>query len=215
MRKDKRYRPLFFSPADGGAGAESRWVHDRNGERAWGLKAFEALARYFELEDPRRVEPIACETRLACTFEGLPEVTGVIDRLDGAGGGSEQRVTDYKTGRAPSLKYSPASNAKIREESFFQLRLYAWMLRERGTRASELRLLYLGDGVEVTQAVTGPCIEQAAVEVRSVWARMLEALQGGDYAAHVSPLCDWCSHKESCPAWAETEPPDTGTAART
>ena len=78
--------------------------------------------------------------------------------------------------------------------------MYAWMLRERGTRASELRLLYLGDGVEVSQPVTDEGIERAAAEVRAVWARMLEALHAHEFSPHVSPLCDWCYHQDGCPA---------------
>ena len=63
-------------------------------------------------------------------------------------------IIDYKTGKAPSYKYSAAANERIRRESFFQLRCYALLLQRgappRGFDASRappvakrLRLLYL------------------------------------------------------------------------
>jgi hypothetical protein len=40
-------------------------------------------------------------------------------------------VVDYKTSQRPVLKYSPAMNRKIRDQSFFQLQIYALLLHER------------------------------------------------------------------------------------
>jgi hypothetical protein len=46
-------------------------------------------------------------------------------------------VVDYKTSQRPALKYSPAMNRKIRDQSFFQLQIYALLLHE-GQRAERL-----------------------------------------------------------------------------
>jgi hypothetical protein len=46
-------------------------------------------------------------------------------------------VVDYKTSQRPALKYSPAMNRKIRDQSFFQLQIYALLLHE-GQRAKRL-----------------------------------------------------------------------------
>ncbi len=59
------------------------------------------LDRYFALEDPRRVEPVGVELMLEADIGGVT-VRGIIDRLErDADGGLV--VTDYKTGRAPSV----------------------------------------------------------------------------------------------------------------
>jgi hypothetical protein len=58
------------------------------------------------------------------------------------------KIVDYKTGKAPVLKYSPPVNERIMEESFYQLKIYALMLREKGagkdqTQGMDLRFLQL------------------------------------------------------------------------
>lgn len=40
------------------------------------------------------------------------------------------RIIDYKTGKAPDLKYSPSMNQKIIQDSTWQLKIYALLLRE-------------------------------------------------------------------------------------
>jgi RecB family exonuclease len=65
-------------------------------------------------------------------------VRGIVDRLDltfvnDAGGNGDTgvlRVTDYKTGKAPTFKYSSHVNERIAEEKFWQLKVYALLLRE-------------------------------------------------------------------------------------
>ena len=57
-------------------------------ERAWGLRAFEILRSYFQLENPALIAPIACETSVETHIAGndandaaIP-ICGTIDRLD-------------------------------------------------------------------------------------------------------------------------------------
>ena len=40
------------------------------------------------------------------------------------------RIVDYKTGKAPDLKYSPDTNERIASENMWQLKIYALLLRE-------------------------------------------------------------------------------------
>lgn len=73
---------------------------------------------------------------------------GIVDRLDyvaippsprdafakGDGDGellrAAVRIVDYKTGKAPDFKYSPATNHRIASENMWQLKIYALLLRE-------------------------------------------------------------------------------------
>jgi RecB family exonuclease len=71
---------------------------------------------------------------------------GIVDRLDmvklppkeeGAPSrGVALKIVDYKTGKAPTLKYSKPVNDRIVEENFYQLKVYALLLREKGAKTS-------------------------------------------------------------------------------
>lgn len=63
-------------------------------------------------------------------------VRGIVDRLDMVKVSKSQvalRIVDYKTGKAPNLKYSKAMNEHIRNEVFYQLKIYALLLREKNS----------------------------------------------------------------------------------
>lgn len=80
-------------------------------------------------------------------------VRGIVDRLDMVRDKTDSsivlRLTDYKTGKAPELKYSQAMNDKIVAQNFFQLQIYALLMREKHDDKTTsldlryLRLLYL------------------------------------------------------------------------
>lgn len=80
-------------------------------------------------------------------------VRGIVDRLDMVRDVETSqivmRLTDYKTGKVPELKYSEAMNNQIVAQNFFQLQIYALLLREKQTDLQQtmdlrfLRLLYL------------------------------------------------------------------------
>lgn len=77
-------------------------------------------------------------------------VRGIVDRYDLVRNGREAflQIVDYKTGKAPQLKYSPAMNDKILQEALFQLKIYALLHQEQsnnGVPVRFLRLLYLTD----------------------------------------------------------------------
>ena len=69
---------------------------------------------------------------------------GYVDRLDVAPNGA-LRVVDYKTGSMPREAFEA--------KALFQMKFYALVLwRTRGVVASQLKLLYLGDGDALTYA---------------------------------------------------------------
>ena len=49
------------------------------------------------------------------------------------------RLCDYKTGKAPVLKYAAWMNEKIRNEAFFQLKIYALLLRYQKLATTETK----------------------------------------------------------------------------
>jgi hypothetical protein len=67
------------------------------------------------------------------------KVRGIIDRLDMVKVGSRKvamKIVDYKTGKAPTLKYSDTMNKQIYQKNFYQLKIYALLLREKEAHGS-------------------------------------------------------------------------------
>ncbi|MGH3621770.1 MAG: RecB family exonuclease, partial [Sciscionella sp.] len=67
---------------------------------SWLAEAESLLDAYFRLEDPRRLEPEACERLVEAELDSGVLLRGYVDRIDVAPTG-EIRVVDYKTGAAP------------------------------------------------------------------------------------------------------------------
>jgi RecB family exonuclease len=56
------------------------------------------------------------------------------------------KIVDYKTGKAPMLKYTKPVNDRIMEEAFYQLKVYALLLKEKtddGPTLNSMNLRYL------------------------------------------------------------------------
>ena len=79
-------------------------------------------------------EPTAHDGNNSNTDNDTFLVRGIVDRLDMIRHPADKqvclRLVDYKSGKAPQLKYSASMNDKILEESFYQLKIYALLLRE-------------------------------------------------------------------------------------
>lgn len=196
----------------------------RDEERTWGLECLHLLDNYLAAEDPAALphgEPLAHEAWLKAELPGAAgqssalTMVGKVDRLDLLDGPLlGVTIVDYKTGKAPSGKYSPAMNAEIRRKNFFQLRCYALLLCRgdppRNLRDSthllktrRLRLLYLGDGVDggataVEEDLPGDDaayeaeLDATQGEILGVWRQIVELVENGDPAAFghcTRPFC--------------------------
>ena len=67
------------------------------------VEAETLVRRYFDLEDPTRVNPIGLEIKLEAKLDKVT-LRGIIDRLELDDEG-ELVVTDYKTGNTPSERW--------------------------------------------------------------------------------------------------------------
>jgi putative RecB family exonuclease len=203
QRRSRRYGHLFgLSRPDDGSddGDEPREYADVERERAWGLRAFETLRSYFELEDPSVISPVACEERVAVSLSSGTDsdsaipLTGVMDRLDMAGSGGLV-VIDYKTGRSPGARWRDTPDL------FFQLEMYALLLREAGRPVDTLRLLYLGDGKALEKPVDVETLAATEATLRAHWSELLTACRDDTFEPTTSPYCDFCTHRSICHAW--------------
>jgi putative RecB family exonuclease len=157
------------------------------------------LEAYFQLEDPRRLEPEARELLVETELESGLLLRGYVDRLDVAPTG-QMRVVDYKTGAAP--------RQVAEARALFQMKFYALaLLHVRGVVPTQLRLMYLADTESLTYEPDEAELRRFERTLDAIWQAIRTAGESGDFRPNPGRLCEWCSHKSLCPAWDGT-PPD-------
>ena len=168
----------------------------------WLESAHALLDSYFELEDPRRLEPESCELRVETELESGVLLRGFIDRVDVAPTG-EIRLVDYKTGAAP--REIGEANA------MFQMKFYALVLwRTRGAIPRQLLLMYLSSKQSLAYQPDEAELRRFERTLEAIWQAILKAGRTGDFRPNPSRLCDYCDHKALCPAFGGTPPPYPG-----
>lgn len=149
------------------------------------------LRRYFDLEDPRRVEPVGLELMLTSEIDGVT-VRGIIDRLERDPDGSLV-VTDYKTGRAPGQSQEQSRLAGVH--------FYAFLCHEHyGELPSRVQLMYLGGEPQIISTVpTEQSLRGLRNRVGAVWTAVERACEHDDFRPKRSALCRWCAFQQYCP----------------
>ncbi len=174
-------------------------------EQTWFADARVLLERWFDLEDPTRLEPAERELYVETDLDGLT-LRGYVDRLDVAADGA-MRVVDYKTGRAPRESFEG--------KALFQMKFYALVLwRLRGEVPRMLQLVYLGDGEIVRYVPDADDLLALERNLKAVWDAIARAAESGDWRPRTSRLCDWCDFRHLCPSWGGTPPPLPDDAAQ-
>ena len=145
----------------------------------WLASAEGMLTSYFGLEDPRRLEPEACELLVEAELPSGMLLRGYIDRLDVAPTG-EIRVVDYKTGAAPR---------KIGEaKAMFQMKFYALVLwRLRGVVPRQLLLMYLSDRQNLAYQPDEAELRRFERTLEAIWNAILKAGKTGDFRPNRQP----------------------------
>ncbi len=155
------------------------------------------VANYFILEDPNSVRAVGVELGLEVDV-GDVRLRGIIDRLDITEDG-ELVVIDYKSGRAPSVRYEHARMAGVH--------IYA-LLCERvlGRAPVEVRLLHLRDPVAIVAVPTEQSIRGQRQRTTAVWRAIERACAREDFRPRPGPLCRFCNFQPLCPVYGG-EPP--------
>jgi putative RecB family exonuclease len=167
-------------------------------ESDWLGQAAELVTRYFDLEDPRRLEPAERELLVEATIGEDLTLRGYVDRLDVSPDGLT-RVVDYKTGKAPREAFEG--------KALFQMRFYALVLwRRDGVVPRQLKLLYLGDGRTLIDHPDAAMLEATERKVLALWEAIRGAISRREFTPSPSRLCDWCDHQALCPAFGGTPP---------
>ena len=166
---------------------------------AWLTSCRTVLERYFDLEDPRRLEPADRELYVEALLDSKLLLRGFVDRVDVAPDG-RIRIVDYKSGKSPAEGYEA--------KALFQMKFYALVIwKLRGVVPSVLQLIYLGNGEVLRYEPDEDDLRATARKVEAVWAAIRRAQESGDWQPSPSRLCDWCSFHEFCPTKGGTIPP--------
>lgn len=163
-RGDDGYKEFFLT---------EQGERDLQAEGNWGREGLQLLENYYRVEDPRQIirpNPVQREIWVRAKLSVQPQqgvtgyvrpsntpnleasedesflVRGIVDRLDMIQVDKHTvalRIVDYKTGKAPMLKYNAPTNQRIMEESFYQLQIYALLMRESYANGLPIRFLRL------------------------------------------------------------------------
>lgn len=164
----------------------------------WLAQARALVSTYFQVENPRRLEPAAREQFVEVEIGDGILLRGYIDRVDRAPNGAV-RIVDYKTGRSPAERFTA--------DALFQMRFYALMLwRLEGVAPARLQLVYLGDGRTLTFDPDEEDLARFEVSVRALWDQIEAAARSGVFPARRSALCGWCSFQAACPVFGGEVP---------
>lgn len=161
---------------------------DDRGGLEFRIRGWKAIEGLWDLEDPREVEVASTEQDIRVEINGVP-FRGIIDRVDETSDGLV--VTDYKSGKAPSERFS--SNYAT------QMLLYAAALTElEGSKPTRAQLLYLGQKV-VEVEVTDENLAEVVDDLRTTWLSIMESCITQEFSATEGPLCGWCPFVAECP----------------
>jgi putative RecB family exonuclease len=156
--------------------------------------AWEGVVGCLEMEDAEGVEVVATEQRLEASLGGTP-VVGVIDRVDRVDEDNSLEIVDYKTGKVPTRRYAAQ---KLR-----QGHLYAALYEAAGlVRPARLRMLFVTHRESLVAEVTDASIAAAVARVRDRRDEIDEAFASDHFPAQRGPLCNWCTFRPICPAFA-------------
>ena len=191
--------PAWAALREAEPGLDEMFGVEGPGLAGWLATCRTVLERYFQLEDPRRLEPAERELYVEALLDSRLLLRGFIDRLDVAPDGA-LRVVDYKSGKAPAAGWEA--------KALFQMKFYALVLwRTRGVVPAMLQLVYLGSGELVRYVPDERDLLATERKVEAIWRAIRLATADGDWRPRPSRLCDWCAHKSLCPAWGGTPPP--------
>jgi putative RecB family exonuclease len=204
LREEPGVAELFETAQDDGAESDANAPES---VEVWLASAGKLVQKYFTLEDPTRIQPDGREQLVEVTLPDGLLLRGFVDRLDVAPNGA-LRVVDYKTGATPREAFEG--------KALFQMKFYALVLwRTRGVVASQLKLLYLGDGEALTYSPDEGELVRFERTLQAIWAAIERAVATGDFRPNKTRLCAWCDHQALCPSFGGTPPPFPAEAAAT
>jgi putative RecB family exonuclease len=159
--------------------------------RSFRWSAWWCVENLWAIEDPTKITPMGIEREVNGNL-GVARVKGFIDRYEPSSNGGIA-ISDYKTGKTPSKKWV--------DDKFVQLRIYAALMMQDVPDVTELRLLYLKDGVSFSMNVTEESIRDIIEYVEETHEMVQKSCTTGEFPYVRSRLCDFCAYRTICPGW--------------
>ena len=154
--------------------------------------AWQCVENLWDIEDPKKIEPTGLEYELNGEVSGVM-LRGFIDRYSQTEGKMSLTVSDYKTGKTPTIDV---------DEKFLQLLIYAKLLSALGVGdVDKVELLYLKDKVRLEKKVTSDDLSRTVEYIQTTKSEIDKSCASGVFESRKSFLCNFCSYKKICPAW--------------
>ena len=157
------------------------------------------VVNWFTMEDPTAFDPEGREVFLQARAAGVP-LQGFLDRLDRVrlqDGSDAWIISDLKTGKVPDERYLA--------QKFFQLRVYAVLLRiVHGTTPRMLRLIYAKGGSKDAVkrlVVNDATLDSTEAELKALWRSITADAKRNRWEPKTQALCPWCDFQPVCPAF--------------
>lgn len=158
----------------------------------WRQTVEELVARYFQIENPQRLQPYATEKFIEATTDSGILLRGFVDRIDRAPNG-DLRVVDYKTGKSPDPRYL--------DDKLAQLNFYALLLKQSVQQIPKrMQLVFLADSKVLTLDPRDADVVAFAQQIEALWNQIRQAIESEVFPVRISPLCNWCQVRQYCPA---------------
>ena len=156
----------------------------------WYARMRSMISNYFQIEEPRALEPHSTEALVEGTTQDGVHLLGYIDRVDRAPNG-DLRVIDYKTGKAPSVRFQ--------EEALFQMRFYALLLSLTERLPKRTQLVYLASQKVLTFDPDPVDIDRLSAQLSTLWEQIRNDAVKEYFPPRKNPLCNWCGVQQLCP----------------
>jgi putative RecB family exonuclease len=150
------------------------------------------VRRYFELEDPRTVQPIGLELKLEADL-GKVRLRGVIDRLEVDDHG-DFVVTDYKTGSVPTEWWEAKSLTGVHAYALLCERML-------GKRPARVQLYFLSKPEALIATPSDQSIRGVERKTVAMWSAIANACERDDFRPRPGRLCEFCTFQPYCPAY--------------
>lgn len=160
------------------------------------LAVKEAVENLFQIESPHElvVQPEHIEMELDVEINGV-KFFGKVDRftIDGI-----NRVTDYKTGKAPG---------RFIDGKLAQPYLYALGFKTQyDIDVDEVELIFLNAKEVVRREVSSGLMNEQGEKLAEMRIDSERSIANGEWDARPSALCGWCAFERVCPAKSPDAP---------